>query len=66
MANRVKMLSLLGVVTLLGCRTPGSGRTQALMGKQAPDFSLSDLGGREVSLAGLRGKPVVVAFFGYG
>ena len=34
-----------------------------LIGKPAPDFTLHDLDGAEVSLASLRGKPVVLNFW---
>jgi cytochrome c biogenesis protein CcmG, thiol:disulfide interchange protein DsbE len=36
---------------------------RARVGTPAPPFSLPDTDGRSVSLAGLRGKPVVIAFF---
>ena len=34
-----------------------------LQGKPAPDFELTDLDGRKVHLAGLRGRPVIVYFW---
>jgi len=45
----------LAVVSGTGCR-----RTSAMVGKQAPEFSLSDLSGRAVRLANLRGRIVFV------
>ena len=42
--------------------SPGS----AAVGKPAPDFSLKDLDGREVSLASFRGKVVVLEWFNPG
>ncbi|MCK6515908.1 TlpA family protein disulfide reductase, partial [Myxococcota bacterium] len=32
-------------------------------GREAPAFSLSDMDGQAVSLAGLRGRPVVINFW---
>lgn len=40
-------------------------RAQALVGKVAPDFRLDDLDGAAVELVSLRGKPVVLSFWGY-
>ncbi len=34
-----------------------------LLGRQAPDFTLSDLDGRPVSLSDYRGRPVIVNFW---
>jgi hypothetical protein len=39
---------------------------QALLGKPAPDFTLKDLDGKEVSLRDFRGKVVLLSFWGYG
>ncbi len=36
---------------------------QALMGQLAPDFTLNDLSGKEVSLSALRGKVVIINFW---
>lgn len=47
-------------------RTSLAARTATLqIGDRAPDFALRAHDGREVSLAGLRGKPVVLAFFAF-
>lgn len=59
------MLVILATVLLLaGCSTgftpSGSGVS---VGRAAPDFQLQDLDGNEVSLAGLRGKPVLINFW---
>lgn len=40
-------------------------RAQALVGKMAPDFELTDLDGKTVQLSSLRGTPVVLSFWGY-
>jgi len=48
----------MGLFDLLGGGEPG-----VKVGDRAPDFSLPDASGSEVSLAGLRGKPVVLYFY---
>jgi cytochrome c biogenesis protein CcmG, thiol:disulfide interchange protein DsbE len=55
------LLALLGYVLLHGAN---AGRTSALMGKPAPDFSYTTFDGKTVDLASLRGKPVMVNFWG--
>ena len=44
----------------------GPAAGSAAVGKPAPDFTLRDLDGREVSLASLRGKVVVLEWFNPG
>jgi hypothetical protein len=46
--------------TISGCARP------TLVGKSAPNFTLKDLSGREVSLSDYRGKPVLLAFWAVG
>ena len=41
----------------------GGGEPAVKVGDRAPDFTLPDASGAEVSLAGLRGKPVVLYFY---
>lgn len=41
----------------------GNGITPQLQGKAAPEFSLVDLSGKKVTLAELKGKPVIVNFW---
>ena len=41
-------------------------RAARLIGAPAPDFKLEGLDGRPVSLSDLRGKVVLLAFWGYG
>lgn len=65
---RVKIISLAvmilaAILTATGC-SGGSVTGQALAeGGIAPDFTLQSLGGKEVSLADFRGKPVVLNFW---
>lgn len=55
------LLVLLGYVLLHGA---SAGRTSALMGKPAPDFTYATFDGKRLDLASLRGKPVMVNFWG--
>jgi cytochrome c biogenesis protein CcmG, thiol:disulfide interchange protein DsbE len=55
------LLVLLGYVLLHGA---SAGRTSALMGKAAPEFSYTTFDGKSLDLAGLHGKPVMVNFWG--
>lgn len=57
----VALLALLGYVLLHGV---SAGRTSALMGKPAPEFSYTTFDGKTVDLASLNGKPVMVNFWG--
>ncbi len=38
---------------------------EKLIGSEAPDFTLKDLDGEEVSLSSYRGKTVILSFWGY-
>jgi cytochrome c biogenesis protein CcmG, thiol:disulfide interchange protein DsbE len=53
------LLALLGAIVLT--RLPPS--TPTAIGSVAPDFSLADLDGTPISLADLRGRPVIVNFW---
>ena len=61
------VLSLLLItVSLCGCASQDSTtrrQESALIGKHAPDFTLRDLKGNQVSLSALKGKPVVLNFW---
>jgi thiol-disulfide isomerase/thioredoxin len=46
-------------------RAAEEGRAK-LIGSVAPDFTLEDLQGKKVSLSDLRGKTILLAFWGYG
>jgi len=47
-------------------RTKVATKTTTLsVGDRAPDFELQSHDGRQISLAGLRGKKVVLAFFSF-
>lgn len=53
-------------VSLYGCTSQDAttrGQESALIGKHAPDFTLRDLKGNQVSLSALKGKPVVLNFW---
>ena len=66
-------VALLAVLTIVvaGCAAAGSATVQeqesvvvgAQAGNRAPDFSVTTLDGREVTLTSLRGKPFLVHFF---
>jgi peroxiredoxin len=47
-------------------RADSSGATSPVIGKPAPDFSLTDLDGKEVKLASFKGKVVVLEWFNPG
>ena len=44
-------------------RADSSGATSPVIGKSAPDFTLTDLDGKEVKLASFKGKVVVLEWF---
>jgi peroxiredoxin len=66
----VRVLGLLcaiaAVLSAAGCQGPARDFDAALTNKTAPDFSLEDIENKTVRLSALRGKPVVLAFFGHG
>ena len=47
-------------------RADSSGATSPVIGKAAPDFTLTDLDGKEVKLASFKGKVVVLEWFNPG
>ena len=59
------LLVAVAVLVAIGTRGAigGSDGTEALIGKQAPDFSLKTVDDREVMLSALRGRVVVVDFW---
>ncbi|HLY64772.1 MAG TPA: redoxin domain-containing protein [Chloroflexota bacterium] len=61
LAAIVAIVSLLGYAALHGV---SGGRTSALLGKPAPEFSYATFDGQPIDLASLRGKPVMVNFWG--
>lgn len=68
LAFRLLVFGLLLPWGLLGCESEDSGLTSAqleksLAGSLAPDFTLRDLEGREVSLSDFRGKTVLLNFW---
>ncbi len=58
----VAALLLLGSLAIGFTRDPGI-VTSPLVGRPAPAFALVALDGRQISLAGLRGRPVIVNFW---
>jgi thiol-disulfide isomerase/thioredoxin len=66
MEKRAGLLVCLLVVCLAGAgcsRNPGAAEGAALVGSPAPDFTLKDLEGREVSLSQFKGKVVILDFW---
>ena len=54
------------LVASTGCQSSSRKFAERLENRPAPDFALEDLDGQTVRLSDLRGKPVVLAFFGHG
>jgi cytochrome oxidase Cu insertion factor (SCO1/SenC/PrrC family) len=50
----------------VGLMAAGCGGPQMRPGTTAPDFSLTTLDGRKVSLSDYRGKPVLLVFWAVG
>jgi peroxiredoxin len=65
----IKRIAVVGLALIcwvaVGC-SQAADSNNPWVGKQAPDFTLTELDGKEVSLADYRGKVVVVAFWGVG
>ena len=62
----VVSILLLLMIVLTGCVSPDPENRRhehALIGKPAPDFTLRDLKGNQVSLSDFRGQPVVLNFW---
>ena len=64
--NPVRSLipAMLLLLFTAGIADPSSAATPVNPGDQAPDFTLTDLGGRPVSLSDYRGKVVLLNFWG--
>jgi cytochrome c biogenesis protein CcmG/thiol:disulfide interchange protein DsbE len=58
----VGALALVLAIALAACGTSGSGT--AKVGERAPDISATALDGTQITLAALRGRPVIVNFWG--
>jgi len=55
-----KLLSIVAAIVLLGA----CGQSSAIeIGRDAPDFTLTDTGGQKVSLSDFKGKAVILNFF---
>jgi peroxiredoxin len=67
-AMRTTMLLAFVVLVAAGSasRADSSGATSPVIGKPAPDFTLTDLDGKEVTLAAFKGKVVVLEWFNPG
>ena len=57
----VLALALGGIVAYMVMQGPGE---TARVGRPAPDFTLYQLNGQKVTLSSLRGRPVLVDFWG--
>lgn len=66
MKKTATVLAAFGVAALVGCASGDAKYARSWQGKQAPDFELPALGGGTVKLSALRGKPVVLVFWGAG
>ncbi len=56
-----------GMIGFAGCHRAEPGRFQhKLVNQPAPDFELTALDGGKVKLSALRGRPVIITFWGYG
>lgn len=61
------ILGIAALAALTGCSSNnGPQGVSHMEGKPAPDFELVALDGGKVRLSEFRGKPVLLAFFGYG
>ncbi len=56
----MRKIAIALALACLGCTGRGTD------GRTAPDFSLKDLDGKDVSLSAFRGKPVFLAFWAVG
>jgi cytochrome c biogenesis protein CcmG, thiol:disulfide interchange protein DsbE len=54
-------LALLGIVAFVVTQGPAG---TAKIGRPAPDFTLYQLNGQKITLSSLRGRPVLVDFWG--
>jgi hypothetical protein len=57
----VLALALVGIVAYMVMQSPGE---VARVGRPAPDFTLYQLNGQKITLSSLRGRPVLVDFWG--
>jgi len=64
MKKIVLMIVLAACAAMAGCSKEGKGPDmEAKVGASAPEFTLKDLSGKDVSLASLRGKVVMLNFW---
>ena len=64
LTDKLCLLFFLGVVFLAGCGAGGPSSSGGLQEptQQAPEFRLSDLNGKEVSLSDFKGQAVLLDF----
>jgi len=63
--RRVLSLLLTGLVLLAFVGSPAAAQSQATIGQEAPDFTLTDLDGNEHSLSNYKGKYVVLEWLNF-
>ena len=63
MYRHTKWQALLGSILLLAMTSPAPALVKT--GEQAPDFTLQQLDGAQVSLSDFRGKVVLINLFGF-
>lgn len=62
--KRAFIIIIASLLLFTACRTKESAGVGITQGKQAPDFTLKNIDGEDVSLSDYKGKVVVVNFFG--
>lgn len=63
--HRATRTGLAVILVLILAAIPGACRPrQQVEGEAAPEFVLPDLAGNQVSLSSLRGRPIVLTFWG--
>lgn len=63
MGSRNRLVALAAACVLAACSHAANASQTARVGQQAPNWSEPALGGREIAMASLHGKPVYLNFF---